>query len=571
MDRQNLAKVRLFPRFRPDWGGMVAGLCRGMIRALRTVRAYLLKERQSPVQDDRRVPAIAAALIFFASLVYYGLLMFPGLGGVFNPGDSTKFQILGHTPIMPHGPGYPTVLLLGTAVRALGLPLPPWWAMTFALSVLPAAVANAMAVLIVHRLTRHVLVAIAAGLLLGTSSLMAIQATEAEVYALNLAFILTTLFFLVLFVQTRRVGFFVTACAVYALSFGNHLMMVMLLPVFVWLTATHFRLILRPRPIAAILFFILVGASQYLYLAYAAYDPNTAYSEYMPLPPRPEELLDYIFGTYFGTLYGAGLASTQTLEALAGTLLSAHPWISAPLIIAGLVCFATGWKRRDADWRGLALVYGAALSFAPFMLWYGAYDIRAFHLPVLGPLLIAAAATLAWRLAYRPALVNGLALVLLAIGAVRTEQIATLLSNRTPVFENLRPTIRQVVAQAPLDNPLVVMSYELRMATLYYELAGQLPRTPTYRVWWHAIPEIKSRADMNGVVVPTDGFQFVHWIEHERPELRCATREVPLQADTRWPAYVFTCDRDPAVLPGDGTLKVSFPAPYTPEPSITYN
>ncbi len=524
----------------------------------RLLRWLLTGGRQSGDREGWRRAVAAAVAVFLASLVYYGWCMFPGLGGELNAGDSTKIQILGHTPIMLHGPGYPFVLMLGAGVRALGLPLPPWWTMTFALAVVPAAIANAVALLIVYHLTRHIRTAVAAALLLGTSSLMAIQATEAEVYPLALAFILTTVFLLLLFVESRRIGFFVAACAVYAASFGNHLMMIMLLPVFIWLTVLHFRLILRPRPMAAIAFFILLGASQYLYLAYTAYSPHTAYSEYMPLPPPPMELVEYIRGTYFADLYGSGLDSTRTLEDLVFTLRSAHPWVSAPLIVVGIALFLAGCRRRDAAWRGLALVYGAALSFTPFMLWYGAYDIRAFHLPVLGPLLVAVVATSAWWLARRPVFRDAVATLLLVVGIVRGEHVATLLQDREPLFDGLKPTIRQMVADAPVEHPLFVMPYGLRMAALYYELSGELPRSPSYRVWWRAVPEVKHLAEVGGVVVPTDGFQFVQWVEHERPELKCTTREVPLQ-ERRWPAYAFVCQSDSEPPPGGATFKVSAP------------
>jgi hypothetical protein len=47
------------------------------------------------------------------------------LGGVLNTGDSAKFQTLGHTSILVHRPGHPSVLMLGTLVRALDLPVEP--------------------------------------------------------------------------------------------------------------------------------------------------------------------------------------------------------------------------------------------------------------------------------------------------------------------------------------------------------------------------------------------------------------------------------------------------------------
>jgi hypothetical protein len=507
--------------------------------------------RQDDTSKGRWLPSaafLAAASLFLASAVFYGFCLFPGLGGELNAGDSAKFQILGHTPIMVHGPGYPLVLLLGKLVRALALPLPPWWVLTFALSAVPAAFANAVAFLIVHRLTGSIAFGVAGALLLGSAGLMAVQATEAEVYALTLAFILTTIYLLLLFNETKRLGYFLSACAVYSLSFGNHLMMIMLLPLLVWLTIAHRRAILRPLPVAIVLLFILIGASQYLYLFYVAYNPETAYSEYMPLPPEPMEFVHYVLGTYFGNLYGSGLRTTRTLEALASTLKSAHPWVSMPMILVGISLFLFGWKRRDDSWRGIAIVYGAALSFLPFTLSYGAFDIQAFQLPVLGPLLVATVATLGWWLS--PVFLNAVASILLVFGLLRAGQAAVYLNEREPIFAGLKPAIEAMVAQSPVEKPIVAMAYGLRMAGLYYEIRGELPRQAIYRLHWRALGEVRDQTLVGGIVVPTDGYQFVRWIEDRRPDMNCSTKKINLPEATTWPAYSFEC-RSEAARSGD--------------------
>lgn len=492
-------------------------------------------------QSDARTRALTALAVFFAGAVFYGLLLFPGLGGVLNPGDSAKFQILGHTPILVHGPGYPLVLALGALVRALPLPLPPWWLMTFVLSALPGAAAVTFAYLITERVSGRIAFGLAGALMLGTAGLVAVQATEAEVYALALAFLLGTVFLLIRFVETQRPVWFLAACGAYALSFGNHLMMIMLVPLFLWTVITYRQTLLRWRYAGIVGALILLGASQYLYLAYVAYHPSTAYSEYMPLPPEPMELVHYVLGTYFSDLYGSGFASTRNAEALLGTLRVAHPWLSLPLIVAGLVLTATGWRRRDGQWTALALTAAAGLCFVPFVLWYGAYDIHAFHGPVLGPLLVAAVASIGWWTRHSPRLGRIVMLVLLLIGAARTAQIGSLLGARAPMYADVRAAVAEMVAQAPVDRPIVAMSYGLRMATLYHELRGEMPAGPRYRVHWRAIAAAIRGAPVGGIVAPSDGYQFVRWIEHHRPDLQCRTGKVHRQKPTPWPAYTFEC------------------------------
>ncbi|KIC47694.1 DUF2723 domain-containing protein [Tateyamaria sp. ANG-S1] len=492
-----------------------------------------------------RSPWLAAAL-FLIWLIYYASLLYPGLGGMLNAGDSAKFQTLGHTSILVHGPGYPFVLLMGTVVRALDLPFEPWRVMTIALASIPGAVAVAMSFLIVGRLTGSVLFGVAASFLLGSAGLMAVQATEAEVYPLALAFILSIVFALILFVETKQTRYFVIACAIYALSFGNHLMMVMLAPIGLLVMATHYRQLLRPRVLLAVVGLLAVGASQYLYLAWVTHAPTTAYSEYLPLPPTVSELRDYIAGTYFGDLYGSGLQSLQTASVLFGTLSQAHPMVSVPLIAVGLLQFAIGWRHRDKAWAGIALVLGTALAFLPFMIWYGAYDIQAFHLPVLGPLLIGAIAAIGWWTARWPRLFPWVGALLLTVGVFRAGQMALYLDAREPDYADLVDTLHTVMAQAPVDEPVVSMSYGLRMATLYHELLGEVPQPAIYRVTWRTEEAIPDEGPVGGIVIPTDGEQMLRWIEHRNPDLSCRTVPIEQPDPVRWPAYGFVCDRQEA-------------------------
>lgn len=482
-----------------------------------------------------------AGAIFLIWLIYYASLTFPGLGGMLNAGDSAKFQTLGHTPILVHGPGYPFILMLGSLVRLLDLPFEPWRVMTIAMASVPGAIANTMAFLIVGRLTRSLLFGLAAALLLGSAGLMAVQSTEAEVYPLALAFILSVVFLLILFVDTKNERYFIAACAVYALSFGNHLMMIMLAPVGLWVMARHYRLLLRPRILLIVLCLILIGASQYLYLAWVTHSPTTAYSEYLPLPPTTDQLLDYIAGTYFGDLYGAGLASLQTTTVLLGTLTYANPGVSMPIIILGVLAFLLGITRRDARWHGLALVLGTALAFLPFMIWYGAYDIRAFHLPVLGPLFIASVAGIGWWLAGWPRMRIAAGTALILLGLLRAGEMASYLAAREPPYAGLTATLEDVMAQTPVDDPIVSMSYPLRMATLYHELLNEVPQPATYRVIWRTEEATSGRDPLGGVVMPTDGEQILRWIEHRNPGLQCTSQPITQATPSPWPAYGFTC------------------------------
>ncbi|MEJ6391924.1 DUF2723 domain-containing protein [Gymnodinialimonas sp. 2305UL16-5] len=494
------------------------------------------------VGSDARSPSIAVGILLFW-MVYYGWCLFPGIGGMLNAGDSAKFQTLGHTSILVHGPGYPFILMLGSLVRSLALPVEPWWAMTFAMAAVPGAIANALAFLITRRLTGSVVFGLASATLLGSAGLMAVQSTEAEVYPLALAFVFGIVFLMLRFIETKRSGYFVAACGLYALSFGNHLMMVMLAPVGLWVMVAHAQILLRPRILGAIALLLCLGATQYLYLFWVTHQPTTAYSEYMPLPPTAGEVVNYIAGTYFGDLYGAGLASTQTMEVLIGTFSYAHPGVSIPVMAVGLSLFVAGWRQRGRDWAwyGVALVLGTGLAFTPFMLWYGAYDIRAFHLPVLGPLLVGTISAIGWWAAKRPHPRLWVSGALLIFGLVRTVQMAGDLTERTAPFADLVPVLETVIPQSPVEDPLVSMTYFMRMATLYHELQGETPMPATYRVAWRIHDEVERREQVGGIVIPTDGEQALRWIEHQRPDLHCEVVDIEQPERASWPAYGFLC------------------------------
>lgn len=500
--------------------------------------------RRSGAQLEHYQRLIIAAGLFFGFAAYYGICLYPGVGGEINGGDSAKFQVLAHAQIMVHGPGYPLYLMLSAALRALDLPVPGWWQIAFAFSAVPGALATSFAFLIANRATGSVRFGLAAALLLGGAHLMAIQATEAEVYALNIAFVLAVVYFLLLFVETERLFFFLTASAIYAISFGNHLMMVMLLPLFVALSVRHYRMLLRPKPIAIVAAFILLGASQYLYLAYVAYDPATGYSEYMPLPPTPEALLNYIIGTYFSDLYGSGLNSSRTLAALGDTFQNAHPWLSIPLVVAGLAVFLfRGRGLRDPAWRKIALVFAAALCFLPFVLWYGAWDIEAFHLPLLALALLAATASIGWATRTRPLIFRSLGLLLILIGAARIAQTGVNLTDRESPFEGIVPQIKAVVAQLPPgdEKPILALGYGVRMAAMYHYFAGHLPRGPEYRLAWRMPGDIARRSMIIGAMMPESALEFVRRVQQVRPDLTCQTRPLTIPGHNKHQAYSFCC------------------------------
>jgi hypothetical protein len=203
------------------------------------------------------IPA-AAALVAFAC--YYATLL-PGL----ELGDSASFQTgVGSLDLTPRQ-AYPLYYGLGS-LFALVYPGEPARALNFA-SAVYGAVAVGIATLLTIRATESRAGGLVTGLLLAFSYTFWSQAILAEVYTLHLLIVGAAIVALLAWstqqTTTRLAAFY----AVYALGFGNHLSMVLLLPAFAafLLMERHAGPAdpLRPRMIALAVGLAFVGALQY--------------------------------------------------------------------------------------------------------------------------------------------------------------------------------------------------------------------------------------------------------------------------------------------------------------------
>lgn len=87
-------------------------------------------------------------------------------------------------------------------------------------------------------------------------------------------------YFLIKWHLGRRDRDFYLATALYALSFGNHLLAITLLPAFVYLVVvTGKRVFIQPKKVLWVLVVVTLGAAQYLYLFWRLNDPQTPYVE----------------------------------------------------------------------------------------------------------------------------------------------------------------------------------------------------------------------------------------------------------------------------------------------------
>ncbi len=109
--------------------------------------------------------------------------------------------------------------------------------------------------------------AVVSSLTFGFTRTVWTQAVIAEVYTLNLLFVATTVSCLVVWHLRRDDRYLLAGLGIYAISFGNHLTMITLLPAIAWLIlATDASSVLRPRNVATTAACVALGALQYSYI-----------------------------------------------------------------------------------------------------------------------------------------------------------------------------------------------------------------------------------------------------------------------------------------------------------------
>lgn len=210
-------------------------------------------------------------------LPVYIMTILPGLAFW---GDSAKFQYIGKVLGTPHQPGYP----LYTLLNFLFIHIIPKGTLAFRVNLLSTCyMIGALSVFLnlLLSLYKRPWVAFITVLSFAFTYSAWLYALIPEVYSLNLLFMVSVINLIVRWRQTRRARFFYIACLVYAISFGNHQVMIALLPSFtymVWMTDR--KVFLDPRKIAWVFGCVLLGLAQYLYIPWRTSDPSTAYLEF---------------------------------------------------------------------------------------------------------------------------------------------------------------------------------------------------------------------------------------------------------------------------------------------------
>ncbi len=312
--------------------------------------------------------------------------MLPGL----DLGDTPSFQTMAASPFISPRDGYPLyfafaaplVWLAGDLAHGMNLA-----------SVVAAALACGVVVLVSYELSRAVLPSVVAAIVFAGSYTFWSQAVTAEVYALHMLCLGTVWLALLAWERQPTHWRLTRFLAVYALGFGNHLTMVLLLPGLVLFLAVASpeggRLLRRPRVVLTAVACAAAGAAQYLW------NVRTM----LLAPDAPRQVADALRLFWFDVTK-ADWRETMVLE-LPTSMLTARAQMFAfdvgqqfgwllPLCLAGAAALALRSPRRFAL---LTTCYAVATAFA---LTYSVGDTHVFLLPAHLIMALCAAPGLSW-------------------------------------------------------------------------------------------------------------------------------------------------------------------------------
>ena len=179
---------------------------------------------------------LAALIAATAAFALYRATLLPGV----DFGDTGSFQTMVGSALITPRDAYPLYFAIGTAMLWL-TNASPAHALNLA-SAIEAAAACGLTVLVAAELSGSIAAALGVTLLFAASYTFWSQAVIAEVYSLHIALIALTLLLLLRWERAPTSGRLFAFFAVFALGFGNHLSMILLLPGY-----TIFLLITAPR------------------------------------------------------------------------------------------------------------------------------------------------------------------------------------------------------------------------------------------------------------------------------------------------------------------------------------
>jgi hypothetical protein len=341
------------------------------------------------VQTLRLRIVAAGFLAAFAFALYYSTLL-PGQ----DLGDTASFQaVAGRHDLTPRQ-GYPLYYtIVNTFVRRL--PMEAARAANLA-SAVAAALAVGLVVVAGAELAGSLAAGLAAALLFAGSYTFWSQSIIAEVYALHILCASASLLALLAWYRRPSLGRLAVFFACFALGFGNHLSMVLLLPGFALFLLVADpggpRQMLRPRVVG-----LAVGIAALFALQYA-WNLQSMLAE-----PHHRAALDLLRNFWFDVTKAdwratmvEGIAWASMPQRFAMYWFDLRQQFGVPGIVAAVAGLA--WLFRH-DWRLATLLAALWLVNWGFAFTYNVGDVHVFFLPSHWVVALAAGCAAAWLVA----------------------------------------------------------------------------------------------------------------------------------------------------------------------------
>ncbi len=346
-----------------------------------------------PAAPARAHRLIACALVAAIAVVCYHRTLLPGL----DFGDTAAYQAsVGDWRLTPRQ-AYPLYYAIANTVHA-AVGGEPAYSLNLTSALAGAAACAAMAWL-ASALTGSVLAGAWAGLVLGASYTFWSQAIIGEVYTLHLCLTAVVLALGTWWQRRPSLPRLAWLFAVYAVGFGNHLMMVLLVPpllLILLLTPDGRKQALSPRGLALAVACAALGASQYLW--------NASYLWQVadPVPSLADGVRTFWFDVTksdWRSTMVLGVHETALKRRVGLYAFELHQQVGLPGIVLALVGIASAWRR----WRLVLVLIAAYVTAFAFAYTYNVGDVHVFFLPSHQIVILAAAlgAHAVWRASAR--------------------------------------------------------------------------------------------------------------------------------------------------------------------------
>ncbi len=317
----------------------------------------------------RPAKALVPAITGLVAFVVYQQTLLPGIGW----GDIARFQYVGRLWGIPHRFGYPLYIAISHLFGYL-----PVRTLAYRINLMSAvfaALAAVMVYMILMRLVDDWIASASAALSFAFSRALWGQAVIAEVYTLNAFLIGAIVLVLLAWHQTRRDWLLYLGIGLYALSFGNHMTVVTLVPAVAYLVlVTDYRVLLDPKKLAVMVGLVLLGASQYLYVILRA-QQQPLLNELGPFSWRG--WLHWMTRNRFpGQFFGFTLSDQVDRMRIYLELLEMqfYRW-------GYILGWIGAWERLKADLKTFVFLALVALGIYGFAMNYGGITFRVYLIP----------------------------------------------------------------------------------------------------------------------------------------------------------------------------------------------